>query len=153
MLGEKMYPYFDEYLGSVAASRRIERDDIRAIRTVLDEEVAADRQVIEKLIDLDRSAQGGTEWREFLAGTIADYVIWVEGPLGKVSSETCAWLIAALGGTPGSCAPSASHIVHTVIAEAEETDASLTLYALTMPQESFWPVATGGSQGPINFMM
>ena len=153
MLGDRMYPYFDEYLDSVAASHRIEKDDIRAIRTVLDEEVAADRHTIEKLIDLDRSAQGGTEWRDFLAGTIADFVIWVEGPLGKVSSETSAWLVAALAGGSGSSAPSASHIVHTVIAEAEETDASLTLYALSMPQESFWPVEASGSQGTTNLIM
>ena len=92
MLGDKMYPYFDEYLGSIAAARRIDKDDIRAIRAVLDEEVAADRHIIEKLIDLDRSAQGGAEWREFLAEVVADYAVWVEGPLGKVSAETSAWL-------------------------------------------------------------
>ena len=153
MLGDKMYPYFDEYLGSIAASRRIEKDDIRAIRTVLDEEVAADRHTIEKLIDLDRSAQGGTAWREFLAEVVADYAIWVEGPLGKVSAETSAWLIATLGGASGSPAPSASHVAHAVIAEAEETDVSLTLFALTMPQESLWPLPTTGSKGSINLMM
>jgi len=153
MLGDKMYPYFDEYLGSIAASRRIEKDDIRAIRTVLDEEVAADRHIIEQLIDLDRSALGGTDWRDFLAATVADYAIWVEGPLGKISAETSAWLIATLGSAPGSSAPSASHIVHTLIAEADEADASLALFALTMPQESFWPVSASGSGEPMNLMM
>lgn len=153
MLGDKMYPYFDEYLGSIAASRRIDKDDIRAIRSVLDEEVAADRHIIEKLIDLDRSAQGGAEWRDFLAEIVADYAIWVEGPLGKVSTETSNWLIGVLGRASGSAAPSASHVVHAVIAEAEETDASLTLFALTMPKDSFWPLPANGSGGPINFVM
>jgi hypothetical protein len=153
MLGDKMYPYFDEYLGSIAASRRIDKDDIRAIRTVLDEEVAADRHIIEKLIDLDRSAQGGAAWRDFLAEVVADYVVWVEGPLGKVSAETSAWLIATLGDAAGSPAPSASHVAHAVIAEAEEADASLTLFALATPRESLWPLPSTGSKGSANLMM
>jgi hypothetical protein len=134
-----MYPYFDEYLGSIAAAQRIDVDDIRAIRAVLEEEVAADRSIIEKLIDLDRSACGGAEWREFLAQTVADFAVWVEGPLGKVSAETSGWLIATLRGPRGSPAPSAASVVRTVIAEAEEADASLTLFALTMPRDTFWP--------------
>jgi hypothetical protein len=138
MLGDKMYPYFDEYLSSVAVTRRIEKEDIRAIRTVLDEEVAADRRVIEKLIELDRSARGDAEWQEFLAETIADFAVWVEGPLGKVSAQTSAWLIAMLGGPSGSPAPSAAKVVHAVIAEAEEADASLTLFALSTPQVPYW---------------
>ncbi len=153
MLGEKMYPYFDEYLASVAEARRIDKDDIRAIRAVLDEEVAADRPIIEKLIGLDRSAQAGREWREFLAEVVADYAIWVEGPLGKVSAETSAWLIAMLGGASGPATPSASHVVHAIIAEADETDASLTLFALTVPQESLLPLETNGSLGSSNFVM
>jgi hypothetical protein len=139
MLGDKMYPYFDEYLGSIAAAQRIDVDDIRAIRAVLEEEVAADRSIIERLIDLDRSACGGAEWREFLAQTVADFAVWVEGPLGKVSAETSGWLIATLRGPRGSPAPSAASVVRTVIAEAEEADASLTLFALTMPRDTFWP--------------
>jgi hypothetical protein len=138
MLGEKMYPYFDEYLSSIAAARRIEMEDIRAIRSVLDEEVAADRGIIEKLIDLDRSAYGGAEWRDFLAQIIADFVIWVEGPLGKVSAETSAWLITTLRGPSDSPAPCAASVVHAVIAQAEETDVSLTLFALSTPRDSFW---------------
>jgi hypothetical protein len=138
MLGDKMYPYFDEYLSSIAGSRRIEVEDIRAIRTVLDEEVAADRHIIEKLIDLDRSAQGGEEWRDFLAEIIADFAIWVEGPLGKVSAKTSAWLIATLRGPSGSPAPCAASVVHAVIAQAEEADASLTLFALSTPREPYW---------------
>jgi hypothetical protein len=150
MLGDKMHPYFDEYLESIAASRCIDKDDIRAIRTVLEEEVAADRHIIAKLIDLDRSARGGADWRDFLAGLIADYAIWVEGPLGKVSAETSTWLIGMLGSASGSAAPSASHVVHAVISEAEETDASLTLFALSMPKHGLWPVPANGS---INFVM
>jgi hypothetical protein len=40
-----------------------------------------------------------------------------------------------------------------VIAEAEETDASLTLFALTLPQESLWPLPTTAPKGSINLMM
>jgi len=138
MLGNKMYPYFDEYLRSLIDSTRIEIEDVRALRTVLEEERAADRNLIEKLIEVDRSALGGAEWRDFLAETVADYAIWVEGPLGEVSAETSAWLIEALCGPSGTPCPSAASVVHAVIAQAEETHSSLMLFALSTPCASSW---------------
>ncbi|SEC48553.1 hypothetical protein SAMN05444161_1225 [Rhizobiales bacterium GAS191] len=138
MLGDKMYPYFEEYLHSVAEARRIEIEDVRAIRCVLDEEVATDRSIIETLIDLDRSVEGCPEWRDFLSETIADFVVWVEGPLGEVTAETSAWLIAALRGPSGVPAPSAASVVHAVITQAEETHSSLSLFALSTPCASSW---------------
>jgi hypothetical protein len=137
MLGDKMYPYFGDYVRLVAESRQIEIGDVRAIRAVLHEEVAADRVIIEKLIELDRAAEGCTEWREFLAETVADYIVWVEGRMGEVSSEASAWLVGALRGS-GAIAPSAASIVHAVITQAEETDGSLSLFALSMPCASSW---------------
>jgi hypothetical protein len=138
MLGDNMYPFFGEFLRLVAESRQIEIGDVRAIRAVLQEEVAADRAIIERLIDLDRTAEGCTEWREFLAETVADFVVWTEGRLGEVSAEASAWLVGALRGTSGAVAPSAASIVHAVIAQADETDGSLSLFALSMPCASSW---------------
>jgi hypothetical protein len=138
MLGDKMYPYFDEYLRSIVIAKQIEIEDIRAIRTVLEEEVAADRHIIEQLLDVDRSVRGGSEWRDFLAETIADYAVWVEGPLGVVSAETSAWLIAAMCGPDGMPAPCAASVVHALIAQADETHSSLTLFALSTPCGSSW---------------
>jgi hypothetical protein len=145
MLGEKMYPYFEEYLRSVAEARCIEIEDVRAIRCVLDEEVATDRSVIETLIELDRSATGGPEWRDFLSETIADFVVWVEGPLGEVTAEASAWLIAALRGPSGVPAPSAASVVHAVIGQAEETHSSLSLFALSTPCGASWTRPGWGS--------
>ena len=137
MLGDKMYPYFNEYLRSIVVGKRIENEDVRAIRCVLDEELAADRDIIEALIALDCTVQGGAEWQEFLGETISDFVVWVEGPLGRVTAETSAWLIAALSGrAAGSAAPNAASILHAVIAEAEEVDTSLTVFAMSAPCSS-----------------
>jgi hypothetical protein len=133
MLGKKMSTYFDEYLRSINAAKQIECEDIRAIRTILSEEVAADRHIIEQLIDVDRSARGGSAWRDFLAETIADFVVWVEGPLGEVSAETSAWLFKALCGPDGIPAPCAAGVVHAVIAQSEESHSSLKLFALSTP--------------------
>jgi hypothetical protein len=138
MLGDKMYPYFGEYLRLVAESRQIEIGDVRAIRAVLQEEVAADRAIIERLIELDRTAVSCAEWREFLAETIADFVVWVEGQMGVVSAEASAWLVDALRGTAGTVAPSAASIVHAIIVQADETDSSLSLFALSMPCAASW---------------
>jgi hypothetical protein len=135
MLGDMMSPYLDEFLRSVNVAKQIEREDIRAIRTVLAEEVAADRHIIEQLIDVDRSARGGSAWRDFLAETIADFVVWVEGPLGEVSAETSAWLIKALCDRDGIPAPCAASVVQAAIAEAEKCHPSLKLFALSRPCE------------------
>ena len=138
MLGDKMYPYFDEFLRSIIAAKQIEIEDIRAIRTVLAEEIGVDREIIRKLIEVDRAAHGGCEWRDFLAETIVDFAVWVEGRLGEVSSETSAWLIEALSGPTGMPAPCAASVVHAVIAEADEAHSSLTLFALSTPCASSW---------------
>jgi hypothetical protein len=138
MLGDKMYPYFDEYLSSIIASKQIEIEDIRAIRTVLEEEVAVDRRIIEQLLEVDRTANGGSEWRGFLSETIADFVVWVEGRLGVVSAESSAWLIKALCAPNGVPSPCAASVVHAVIAEAEEAHSSLTLFALSTPCAASW---------------
>ena len=124
MLGDEMSPYFDEYLHLVAAEGRIEIEDIRAIRTVLSEEIAVTRDTIEKLIDLDRNAVGPGDWSEFLSATIADFVVWVEGSLGKVSAETSEWMIAALRGPSGVQAPSATRVIEAVIAQLRKKQRS-----------------------------
>jgi len=133
MRGKMMYPYFDEYLRSTIASRQIEIEDIRSIRTALEEEVAVDRRIIEQLLEVDRTAHGGSEWRDFLAETIADFLVWVEGRLGVVSAESSAWLIKALCSAEGMLAPCAASVVHAVMAEAEDAHSSLTL---TLRRES-----------------
>jgi hypothetical protein len=154
MLGDKMYPYFDEYLQSIISAKQIEIEDIRAIRTVLAEEIAVDRHVIEQLIALDRAARGGAAWRDFVAETVADFVVWVEGRLGEVSAETATWLIKALCSPDGVPAPCAASVVHAVIAQAEETHSSLTLFALSTPCASSWSrPATESWQSPSDFVM
>jgi hypothetical protein len=154
MLGDKMYPYFDEYLQSIISAKQIEVEDIRAIRTVLAEEVAIDRHVIEQLVAVDRAARSGTEWREFLAETISDFAVWVEGRLGEVSAETATWLIKALCGPDGVPAPCAASVAHAVIAQAEETHSSLTLFALSTPCAASWSrPSTEAWQNPADFVM
>jgi len=132
MLGNKMYPYFDEYLRLIAAEGRIEIEDVRAIRTLLSEEIAVTRDVIEKLIDLDRHAEGPREWCELLSDTIAHFAGWIEGSRGKVSAETSAWMIAAFRGPSGVPVASAARVIEAVIDQAEEVSAILTLFALSL---------------------
>jgi len=133
MLGDKMYPYFNDYIDSVAAAGQIDADDVRAIRTVLAEEIPVNRSLLEKLIDLDRSASGGSAWRRFLAETVADFVVWVESPLGRVPAESAAWLIGALHGPAETMAPHAAGVAQEVVGEAEEVDPSLTMFVLSLP--------------------
>ena len=131
MLGDKMSPYFDDYLSLVAAERRIEIEDVRAIRTVLSEEIAITRDIIEKLIDLDRNAVGPRDWYEFLSDTIADFAVWVEGSLGKVSAETSEWMIATLRGPSGVPTPSAARVTEALIAQAAKVSEILTAFAVS----------------------
>lgn len=148
MLGEKMYPYFDDFLQNIIETKTIDISDIRAIRAILDEEIAISRDVIEVLIELDYAVSGIAEWREFLASTIADFVVWAEGPLGSVSAATSGWLITTLRGPTGVIAPSAADIVRGVIAEADDVDASLSLFALEAPCAAAQPSATATHRAP-----
>lgn len=132
MLGDIMSPYFGEFLRLIAEEGQIEIEDIRALRTVLSEEIGVNREIIERLIDLDRNAAGPEEWCEFLSDTIADFAGWVERPLGKVSADTSEWLIAVLRGPSGAPAPNAARIVEAVISRVEEVSPILTLFSLSL---------------------
>ena len=134
MLGDMMSPYLDEFLRLIAEKGEIE--DVRALRAVLSEEIGVDRDIIEKLIDLDRNAVGPEEWCEFLSATIADFVGWVERPLGEVSADTSEWLIAALRGPSGVPVPNAPRVVEAVIDQAEKVSPILTLFSLSLPSRS-----------------
>lgn len=136
MLGDVMSPYFDEFLRLITEGGQIEIEDVRALRAVLSEEIGINRDILEKLIDLDRNASGPEEWREFLSDTIADFAGWVEGPLGKVSAETSEWLIGVLRDPSGVPVPSAMRIVEAVITGAEEISPILTLFSLSLPSKS-----------------
>jgi hypothetical protein len=154
MLGDKMYPYFDEFLRSIVAVKQIEIEDVRAIRTVIQEELPVDRQIIEQLLEVDRAVRGGSEWRDFLAETIADFVVWVEGRMGEVSAETSVWLIEALCGPHGLAAPCAASVVHAIIAQADEAHSSLTLFALSTPCAASWArPSTEAWQNASDFVM
>jgi hypothetical protein len=72
MLGDRMAPFLDEYLALIIAEKRIEADDILAIRTILDEEVVPDKAVIEKLIEVDGVVANCLEWDAFLSEIIAN---------------------------------------------------------------------------------
>jgi len=144
MLGDKMSPYFDEYLHSIAAEGRIEGEDIEAMRTVLREEMALDRDIVEKLIDLDRRADAPREWRDFLSETIADLAVRVEGSLGAVSSDTSDWLVGQLLGPSGVPAPSAAQVIEAVVARAREPGPIRTRFAMALSRGPY-PVRTSAA--------
>jgi hypothetical protein len=136
MLGDMMSLYLDEFLRLIAERGQIEIEDVRALRTVLSEEIGVNREIIERLIDLDRNAVGPGEWCEFLSATIADFAGWVERPLGEVSADTSEWLIAALRGPSGVPVPNAARVVEAVITQAEKVSPILTLFSLSLPSRS-----------------
>jgi hypothetical protein len=65
-----MRPFLDDYVRLLADERYIEREDILAIRTVLDEELVIDGEFVAKLLEIDRVIDRSPEWVEFLAETI-----------------------------------------------------------------------------------
>jgi hypothetical protein len=73
MLGDRMAAFLDEYLRLVATARYVQIEDVTTIRTVLDEEVVIDEDIIGKLLELDRAVIGSPHWNAFLAETVANF--------------------------------------------------------------------------------
>jgi hypothetical protein len=58
---------------------------------------------------------------------MVDYVVWGSRPTGRVPAETAAWLVTAL--TCGEPTGTALQLARAIVAEAQEVDPELLLFA------------------------
>ncbi len=116
-----------EFINQVIDRKHITADDVRCLRSSLLQEGIGSRREADVLLALDRTLDTDPSWAEFLTAVIVDYVVWGSRPTGRVPAETVAWLVTAL--TCGEPTGTAVRIARAVVAEAQEVDPELLLFA------------------------
>ncbi len=116
-----------DFINHVIDSKCITADDVRYLRSSLLQEGIGSRREADALLALDRTLDTDPSWAEFLTAVMVDYVVWGSRPTGRVPAETAAWLVTAL--TCGEPTGTAVRIARAIVAEAQEVDPELLLFA------------------------
>lgn len=125
---------FVDYFDRVESVGSISDGDVRELRRLLNEEVAIDRDIAERILKADRNLRiDGEGWTDFVVDSLADLVLWGGPRLGRVERETVAWLSRALR-RGGRLAPCASRLLIAIVQQAEAVDESFTVFALSLPR-------------------
>jgi hypothetical protein len=115
----------DELAKSCIVSKRIQDRDVQ----ILARDCLADgilrRDQAETLIAMEQAAEERSpDWRVFFLQTMADYLLYVERPTGKVVAAQADWLIACAG-RDGKVEGLLRELLVTVVREADEADERL----------------------------
>lgn len=123
MLTKELHTFIDRVLDKDCISA----DDVKHLKDNVLEQGIGSRREADALLALDRTLAADPSWGEFLTAVMVDYVVWGSRPTGRVCAETAAWLMTAL--TCGECTGTALQIARAIVAEAEEVDPELLLFA------------------------
>jgi hypothetical protein len=123
MFTAKLHTFIDQ----VIDNKRITSEDVRHLKTTILEDGIGSRAEADALLALDRTLDTDPSWAEFLTAVIVDYVVWGSRPTGRVPAETAAWLVTAF--TCGEPSGNAVRIARAIVAEAQEVDPELLLFA------------------------
>ncbi len=115
------------FIDQVIDNKRITAEDVRHLKRTILEHGIGSRREADALLALDRTLDTDPSWAEFLGAVMVDYVVWGERPTGRVPAETAAWLVTAL--TCGEPTGNAVRIARAIVAEAQEVDPELVLFA------------------------
>jgi hypothetical protein len=127
-------PTLRAFIDSVIAAERISADDVRCLYRDLLPDGIPSRAVADALLALDRTLAADPIWSDFLTPAVVNYAVWGSRPTGIVNAETANWLLTVL--TIGDPTPTALRILEEILAEAQEIDPALLLYAwrTTLPR-------------------
>jgi len=105
---------------SCLAAGRIEATDVRVLARDVLQDGVADRAAADLLIELETGVtEKAAEWRAFFVQTLADYILYVERPTGRVTVADADWLIARVGAAPRG---NLRELLVTIVREAESCD-------------------------------
>ena len=127
-------PTLHAFLDRVLVCGQISAADVRLLHREILPDGIPSRAVADALLALDRTLETDPLWSDFLTPAIVNYAVWGSRPTGVVNAETANWLLTAL--TIGEPTPTALRILHEILAEAQDIDPTLLLYAwrATMPK-------------------
>jgi hypothetical protein len=116
-----------KFINQVIDNQSITADDVKHLQTQILQSGIGSRQEADALLALDRTLDTDPAWAEFLTAIMVDFVVWGSRPTGRVPAETAAWLVTAF--TCGEPTGTAVRIARAIVAEAQEVDADLLLFA------------------------
>ena len=91
-------------IAAIKKKNRIDAEDVLMLRREVFGDGVVTVEEAEALFDLGSSCSvQSTEWREFLAEAITDYIVHQEKPTGYICTKNADWLIGAVsrGGKVG----------------------------------------------------
>ncbi len=115
------------FINQVIDNKRVTAEDVKRLKTDILENGIGSRGEADALLALDRTLDTDLSWADFLTAVMVDYVVWGSRPTGRVPAETAAWLVTAF--TCGEPTGNAVRIARAIVAEAQDVDPELLLFA------------------------
>ena len=115
------------FINQVIDDKRVTAEDVKRLKTDILENGIGSRGEADALLALDRTLDTDPSWADFLTAVMVDYVVWGSRPTGRVPAETAAWLVTAF--TCGEPTGNAVRIARAIVAEAQDVDPELLLFA------------------------
>ena len=115
------------FINQVIDNKRVTAEDVKRLKTDILENGISSRGEADALLALDRTLDTDPSWADFLTAVMVDYVVWGSRPTGRVPAETAAWLVTAF--TCGEPTGNGVRIARAIVAEAQEVDPELLLFA------------------------
>jgi hypothetical protein len=115
------------FINQVIDNKRVTAEDVKRLKTDILENGIGSRGEADALLALDRTLDTDPSWADFLTAVMVDYVVWGSRPTGRVPAETAAWLVTAF--TCGEPTGNAVRIARAIVAEAQDVDPELLLFA------------------------
>jgi hypothetical protein len=120
-------PELRTFINTVIDNKRITAEDVRYLKSCILENGIGSRLEADALLSLDRTLDTDPSWAEFLTAVMVDYMVWGSRPTGRVPAEKAAWLVTAF--TCGEPTGNGVRIARAIVAEAQEVDPELLLFA------------------------
>ena len=115
------------FINQVIDNKRVTAEDVKRLKTDILENGIGSRGEADAFLALDRTLDTDLSWADFLTAVMVDYVVWGSRPTGRVPAETAAWLVTAF--TCGEPTGNAVRIARAIVAEAQDVDPELLLFA------------------------
>src|SRR5918998_4912190 len=120
-------PELHKFINQAIDNQSITANDVKYLQSQILQSGIGSRQEADALLPLDRTLDTDPSWAEFLTAIMVDYVVWASRPTGRVPAEKAAWLVTAF--TCGEPTGNGVRIARAIVAEAQEVDPELLLFA------------------------
>ncbi len=120
-------PELHTFINQAIDNNCITADDVKHLRNHILENGIGSRREADALLALDRTLDTDPSWADFLTAVMVDFVVWGSRPTGRVAAAAAAWRVTAI--TSGEPTGTAVRIARAIVAEAQEVDPELLLFA------------------------